>query len=334
MSLHSNFNKLLKLKLRRKVIMINIHVKYIVYDHSGSGVRHHHYSSQINTIKEFTDQILPDPTNATTYTVDGSVKEYFNGVDVPFAFMSVHGSATGNLLFTSPGLQHVTVGTSNIDILVVYAPEGGIGVNGGPGIWVDAFNVDTGNFSDSLDFIKVLTPPTPPDSMDTGKSSIANMEGEVSTIAAENIRANNKVDGIPFLEWKKIIPISSIINLTDIGLTQNETGEIWFAFYKTVQPVGNVIDVITSLMMQGIFVWTGDDTCGNGGHWIGPHGPSPFRISIKSDIISRLKPEQKKKLEIYIKEYPAIADSALTNITKVLDILKGVSDMITSKPKK
>ena len=31
-----------------------------------------------------------------------------------------------------------------------------------------------------------------------------------------------------------------------------------------------------------------------------------------------------------MKEYPAIADSALTGVTKVLDILKGISDIMTN----
>ena len=179
--------------------MLNIHVKYIVYDHSGTGVRHHHYSSTTNIIKEFTDHVLPDPEHNTTYTVDGADKEYFNGVDLPFAFMSVHGCATGNLLFTSPGLQHVPVGTTDIEVLVVYGPIGGTGVNGGPGVWIDAFNVDVGDFSDSLEFITVLTPPTPPDTVDTPKSDFANQEGGISTVTAENMRANTSVDGVPFL---------------------------------------------------------------------------------------------------------------------------------------
>ena len=145
--------------------------------------------------------------------------------------MSVHGDADGNQLYTSPGNQTVRVGTSNIDILVVYAPAGGIGgPDGGPGVWVDAFNVDTGDFSDS-DFIQVLTPPTPPDAVDIPKTSEANVEGDVSSVAAEDLRAFATVDGAPFLEWKKIIPAPAVVATRDVQLSQNETGEIWFAFY-------------------------------------------------------------------------------------------------------
>lgn len=306
--------------------MINTTIKYIVYTHSGGGVRHHHFGIQNNIIDEADGQA----SSGDTINALGFATLPFNGDNLPFAFMSVHGAADGNHLYTTPGNQTVSVGASNIDILVVYAPVGGIGSNGGPGIWVDAFNVDTGTFSDSLDFITVLTPPTPPDSVDAPKTTFANMEGEVSTVAAENIRANHHVDGVPFLEWKRIIPGASITNIVDIHLSQNETGEIWFAFYQALSP--NVaLPKIREYMEQGIFMWTGDDTCGNGGHWVPHHGPgpSPFRISLKRNIIDKLNPEQQKRLKGYIAEYPEIANSAHIAMTKVLTILKGVNDILS-----
>ncbi len=307
--------------------MINTTIKYIVYTHSGGGVRHHHFVTQNNIIDEADGHAVEgDVINAL-----GFASLPFNGNNLPFAFMSVHGAADGNHLYTTPGNQTVSVGSSNIDILVVYAPVGGIGgPDGGPGIWVDAFNVDTGNFSDSLDFIKVLTPPTPPDSVDASKTTFANMEGEVSTVAAENIRANLHVDGVPFLEWKRIIPAASITNAPDLNLSQNETGEIWFAFYQNL-PSSVSIPKIRELMQQGIFLWTGDDTCGNGGHWVPIHGPgpSPFRISVKSNIIEKLNPGQQEKLKGYIREYPEIANSAHIEMTKVLTILKGVNEILS-----
>lgn len=209
--------------------MINTTIKYIVYTHTGSGVRHHHFGAQNNIINEADGQAGPfDQINAL-----GFASLPFGGNNLPFAFMSVHGAADGNHLYTSPGNQTVLVGSSNIDILVVYAPVGGFGgPGGGPGVWVDAFNVDTGNFSDS-DFIQVLTPPTPPDTLDNPKTSEANMEGDVSSLAAENLRAFAIVDGAPFSEWKKITPAEAYVNTREVDLSQNETGEIWFAFYLT-----------------------------------------------------------------------------------------------------
>src|SRR5512140_3707020 len=127
--------------------MVNTTIKYIVYTHTGSGVRHHHFGTQNNII----DQANGQASTGDTINALGFATLPFNGQNLPFAFMSVHGAADGNHLYTDPGNQLVQVGTTDIDILVVYAPPGGIGVGGGPGVWVDAFNVDAGSFSDSLD---------------------------------------------------------------------------------------------------------------------------------------------------------------------------------------
>jgi hypothetical protein len=249
--------------------MVNTRVRYIVYNRSGSGVRHHHFSTQNDIIAQADGHASPGDTLAA----QGFPFQWYMGQSVPFAFMSVHGAADGNHLYTSSGNQSVTVGTTDIDVLVVYAPPVG-GNGGGPGVWVDAFNVDTGDFSDALDFIQILTPPTPPDTVDAAKTTYANMEGVVSTVTAENLRASASVDGgVPFLEWKRIVPTETVNSDRNVGLAQNESGEIWFAFYQK-QTVTAAIHRVIEAMMGGIFIWTGDDTCGNGGHWVfPPHGP-------------------------------------------------------------
>jgi hypothetical protein len=308
--------------------MINTTIKYIVYTHTGTGVRHHHFGTQNNIIDEADGHASTgDILNAL-----GFATLPFNGNNLPFAFMSVHGAADGNHLYTSPGNQQVPVGATDIDILVVYAPPGGIG---GPGVWVDAFNVDTGNFSDSLAFIQVLTPPTPPDTIDVAKTNFGNSDGEISTVSAENVHAGSQVDGVPFMEWKKIVPAPATQNSPDVDLAQNESGEIWFAFYQTpTRPSLNLSGVI-QLMSAGIFLWTGDDTCGNGGHWVGPGhgggpGPAPFTISVSKDILAKLNPEQRKQLEAFAKEYPAVAHSSLVGMTKSLNIIQGVTKLLAS----
>jgi hypothetical protein len=101
--------------------------------------------------------------------------------------------------------------------------------------------VDTGDFSDALDFIEILTPPTPPDTVDAAKTTYANTEGVVSTLDAENLRASPSVDGgAPFLEWKKIVPTEAVDSDRNVDLAQYESGEIWFAFYQT-QSAGTAI---------------------------------------------------------------------------------------------
>ena len=84
-------------------------------------------------------------------------------------------------------------------------------------------------------------------------------------------------------------------------------------------------------MEEGIFVWTGDDYCGNGGHWIPIHhgpGPAPFRINLPKEIVSRLKPEDKKKLDVLAKEYPAIAGEAVKAMAKALDAIKTLGQIV------
>ncbi|MDH7459835.1 hypothetical protein QEG73_01055 [Chitinophagaceae bacterium 26-R-25] len=216
--------------------MAHVVTAYIVYTHGGTGIRHHHFSANNNITNE-TDENYPGTTdlNPGNHIAFGWPTLSFNGKDLPFAFMSVNGSPDGNQLYTTAGNQPVKVGSADIKITLVYAPPGGIsGPGGSPGIWVDAFNVDTGNFSDDTHFIEVLTPPTPPDNIDNTKTTEANLEGDVSTATAERIRASATIDGgVPFVEWKKIFPIQVVTNTNDIDLKQNQSGEIWIAFYQT-----------------------------------------------------------------------------------------------------
>ena len=306
--------------------MSHVRTKYIVYSHSGSGVRHHHFSSANNIVDETDDNY---PTSSGTHTAYGWPVLPFEGNNLPFAFMSVHGASDGNHLYTSSGNQTVPVGSSNIDIVIVYAPLGGIGEGGGPGIWVDAFNVDAGNFSDDLDFINILTPPTPPDNVDTSKTSFANSDGEVSSLTAEHIRAMPAIDsGVPFLEWKKIIPVESIVSTSDFEMSQDETGEIWFAFYQTVPP-SVAIPHVRDELMQALGTWVDDDYCGTPyPHHVGP-GPLPFGISIDKKIIKKLNPAQQKKLERYQNEYNEIANAGYSAMRKVTSVLAAVSKIIS-----
>jgi hypothetical protein len=311
--------------------MVNTRVRYIVYNRSGSGVRHHHFSTQNDIIAQADGHASPGDTLAA----QGFPFQWYMGQSVPFAFMSVHGAADGNHLYTSSGNQSVTVGTTDIDVLVVYAPPVG-GNGGGPGVWVDAFNVDTGDFSDALDFIQILTPPTPPDTVDAAKTTYANMEGVVSTVTAENLRASASVDGgVPFLEWKRIVPTETVNSDRNVGLAQNESGEIWFAFYQK-QTVTAAIHRVIEAMMGGIFIWTGDDTCGNGGHWVfPPHGPgpAPFRLAIDAAAMQKLNAKQQERLKALIKEYPAVAHSGLSAMSNVLGALKEVSEILAGARK-
>jgi hypothetical protein len=91
----------------------------------------------------------------------------------------------------------------------------------------------------------------------------------------------------------------------------------------------------------GIFIWTGDDTCGNGGHWVFPGhgpgpgpGPQPFHLAIDSKTMQSLPVKQQEALMRYIEEYPAVAAEGLHAMTRVLNVLKATSDILASARKK
>lgn len=309
--------------------MVNTRTRYIVYNHSGSGVRHHHYTTSNDIIAEADGHA----STGDNLPAQGFPFQFYGGQNVPFAFMSVNGAADGNHLYTSPGNQNVQVGTSDIDILVVYAPPGGFGgPNGGPGVWVDAFNVNAGTFSDDLHFIQVLTPPTPPDSVDGPKTTFANQEGVVSTLAAENLRASVSVDGgVPFLEWKRIVQVETLSTAREVDLAQNQTNEIWFAFYQTIPPDPGIPHLHDELY-RSLGKWVDDDYCGTGPHPIGPGGPV-FRISLPKEVTTKLTAAQKEKLASISKEYAGAAKTAYADMTKVVNLLGEVGKIVAKSGK-
>jgi hypothetical protein len=309
--------------------MINTRVRYIAYTHTTGGVRHHHFTSANYIIAEANGTA----TQGDVLYVPGFSTLEFNGVWLPFAFMSVHGDVNGNQLYLTSGSQAIHVGTNDIDVMLIYCTIPG-GPDGGPGVWVDAFNVDVGDFSDSLQFIQVLTPPTPPDSVDAAKTSLANQDGDVSTAAAENIRAAQYVDGVPFQTWKKVFPTASQVATELVSLAKNQSGEIWFAFYKTPPNGGgtpNFNPHTYEAMEYGIWVWGGDDTCGNGGHWIHPKGPgpSPWKMRVSKRAMQKLTPAQQRKLNSIIEQYPRAANIAYGAMTRVIGMLKTVNEILS-----
>ncbi len=240
--------------------MINTTTSYIVYT---AGHRHHHAGTQT--------QLIPAANGTATAGDSIPVTAFaslpYMGTNLPFAFMSITGAADGSHLYTTPGTQNIPVGNNNIKILIVYAPAGGIGGNG-YGVWVDAFNVDTGDFSDS-DFMQVYTN----NAVDNARTATANNDGIVSSDLAEDMRAYNVVDGVPFLEWQKIG--GATVNTADYNLQVHETGLV-FAFYQTPQTRVVPPDLKNREKEIGwIFVSAGVKVDG-GGIVIGPDGvPHP-----------------------------------------------------------
>ena len=193
-------------------------------------------------------------------------------------------------------------------------------------------NVNAGTFSDDLHFIQVLTPPTPPDSVDGPKTTFANQEGVVSTLAAENLRASVSVDGgVPFLEWKRIVQVETLSNAREVDLAQNQSNEIWFAFYQTIPPDPGIPHLRDELY-RSLGKWVDDDYCGTGPHPIGPGGPV-FRISLPREVTKKLNAAQKEKLASISKEYAGAAKTAYADMTKVVNLLGEVGKIVAKSGK-
>ncbi len=192
---------------------------------------------------------------------------------------------------------------------------------------MDAFNVETGDFSDS-DFIQVLNPPTPPDSIDAAKSAFANMEGEISTAGAENMRAFATVDNVPFLEWKRIFPSGGpVLTTRDVQLAKQQSGEIWIAFYQNTGTGGHIIKIRDD-MYRTKGSWENDDYCGNG-----PHGPRPggWAIRLTDAEAKKMTADQRAKFDSLSKDYAQVAAAAAAAMGKAIDLMNAISETITPR---
>ena len=252
--------------------MSNYTINYIVYT---PGHRRRHAGSQT--------QLIPPASGVSNSGEHFPVFAFpflpYMDNNLSFAFMSVVGNADHTHLYTTPGNKDVLTGTNDIRITIVYAPGGGSGGDGhgGPGIWVDAFNVNTGEFSDS-DFMQVFTKGV----LDNDKTFTANEDGVVSSATGEDLRAYNTMDSLPFLEWLKIgtEPLTTV----DYMLEQNEEG-IAFAFFSSADPLP--ISRPETYPEGWIFVSPGVLT-GAGGFVIDPITGVPHPIDPKGAFIAQL----------------------------------------------
>jgi hypothetical protein len=301
--------------------MAQVKTKYIVYNHGGTGVRHHHFSSA-NTIIDTTTDNYPGSTDANpgTHTCYGFAQSPDNN-HYPFLFMSVAGNKDNNHLLTTAGNYTIQVGASDVNVLVVYGPAGGTSVGGQNGVWVDAFNLDAGNFSDDLHFISVLTPPEPGTLQQT-VTDFANQEGGVVTAnGAEIIRASDTIDsGVPFLEWKKLGTSDPAVMTKDVALAQNETNEIWFAFYQTIPPSRSILK-LRQILTEALGRWEDDDYCGTHPPHV-PIGPnSIFEFTIDPKVVKALPADAQKVLSEASKQYPDAAMNAYKAMSTVITML-------------
>jgi hypothetical protein len=297
---------------------VNFTINYIVYT---PGHRRHHSGSQT--------QLLNPPASGMV-TVNDSIPVTpfssfrYMGNDLPFAFMSVTGASDGSHIYTTPETQNIPVGNAPVRILIVYAPVGGIGGDG-YGVWVDAFDVETGDFSDS-DFIQVYTNGI----LDNAKTAIANNDGIVSSDTAEDMRAYTAVDGIPFLEWLKIGGTAN--EAADYDLQMHENGFV-FAFYQLPQvrgarvptsvPAGNWVEITPGVLVHIGTLYIGPGVIPQPIPWpVDNFTTLPAKLlstsailSIASNMSEDVKP---KAIDLAVKNLNSIAESIKKNGDKIM----------------
>ena len=237
--------------------MANITVKYIVYNRAGR-------RRQANAQELLIPVVNSTVSSGNSYAVPIFPTLEHNEQELPFAFLAASGTANGTILSSDPTTQNIDIGDNPVTVLVVYLPQGG--GDGGPNVFVDAFNLDISDFTDS-DFIEVFTGTA----VDPAKTFEANEFGVVSSATAEKVRAMTPVDGLPFLEWKEL-PGSVSSSDRNYTITLNQGGFL-FAFYQsqTTPPI-TIPDL--DLKFGWIYVSPGVKVDG-GGFVIGPRGPIP-----------------------------------------------------------
>jgi hypothetical protein len=119
-------------------------------------------------------------------------------------------------------------------------------------------------------------------------------------------------------------------------MTQNETGEIWFAFYQSPRPgppinLGKLKQYVAGGGFQiiieddGIHIVHGP--VGGGG----PVGPPVGPLRVASSLVNKLSREQKATLKQYQKEYATLTKSITSQTSKIIGIVSKVTRMLGQK---
>jgi hypothetical protein len=152
------------------------------------------------------------------------------GNSYAFAFMNVSGLVGGGLTSFDPSTPPpaATVGTTPVNVLVVYLPVGGSGGNSSGAI-IDAFDETIGSLVDDT-FVSVTTD----GSSDSGATTSGNVDGYVDTTASnETITAYTHITptNANFDQWRILATTSPTPPGTALTVDKGVTVYA-FAFYK------------------------------------------------------------------------------------------------------
>jgi|SRR5579871_38149 len=240
--------------------MPTVHTRYVTYARAG---RRRHAGSAASDIVTPLSTSVPSGGTYQAFAAPSITWTSNNQQQsASFAFWSVTGAADGNSVSMNPSLS-VNIGNSDATVLAWYIPAGGNG-HGGPGIYIDAFDVNAGWFVDD-DFVSV--------SPDSGLTAAANDDGWVPTASAENINAYNTLPEGPFTNWN-VFAGSEVVNNLQLQAAL-KTSAVAFAFYQAPASKGVPIGVVhvpaeSTWVSYGVMVDAGGPT----GHGpVDPWGP-------------------------------------------------------------
>lgn len=166
-----------------------VHTRYVTY--TAAGRRRHPGSSAADITPPYDNTVSSSPyTDWAPPTANWTDS---NGVthSANFAFWAVTGGANGAFVSTNPSLS-VPLGDTPIGVTAWYLPTGGDGP-GEIGTYIDAFDVDVGDFFDD-DFVSVAP--------DNDLSFNANELGFVPTRAPEQITAFATIGPRQLQSWQ------------------------------------------------------------------------------------------------------------------------------------
>lgn len=187
--------------------MATITVNYIAYNRTGNRLNVPLNESVIDTVNE---TCSADDDYAVSIP---PIMEY-NGKELQFAFLAASGISEGSLLSFQPGIQHIPVGDSDIQVAVVYLGHSEIQT-----VITDVFNLENTAFSNS-DFIEIAAKNDP----ETKRESCL-----ISTETATRVFAREIVDGTSFSIWKPF-PGENTSGKREYTIEQDQNGYL-FAFY-------------------------------------------------------------------------------------------------------
>lgn len=295
--------------------MSTVHTRYVTW--ISRGRRHHGSAMQDLTNPLSTAVIPPGPYQAWASPSISWNDAQGQPQSAQFAFWSVTGAADGAQVSFDPSLS-VQVGASDVQATAWYLP-GGDG-RGEPGLLIDAFDVQIGNFVDD-DFVTV--------SPDSDLSPAANEEGFVPNKATEHVQAFTSIHGVPLDQWKVLAehpagthPIAG----ADLQADAASTG-VAFAFYKTPgRPVIGRPDVpaLGTWVSWGVMVDGGGPT-GNGP--VDPWGPLVRQLAVAlamADAAQLAGPEMRKAgLDLAARQMEHAAKDVAQAMRKVGGSAKG-----------